>query len=106
MISAATSSLLLLTCFFPLPSSAQTAIANETTGQLTYPVLTKAKTPEEAGFSSEKLKAVDRLIEQDVKAGFPGAALILIKDGKIVKKEAYGYKQKYNGLSTLKHPKK
>ncbi|MCY8643165.1 penicillin binding protein PBP4B [Bacillus haynesii] len=106
MISTAASSLLLLTCFFPLPSSAQIAIANETKQRLTYPVLTKAKTPEEAGFSSEKLKAVDRLIEQDVKAGFPGAALILMKDGKIVKKEAYGYKQKYNGLTALKHPKK
>nr|MDH3155798.1 penicillin binding protein PBP4B [Bacillus licheniformis] len=105
MISAA-ASLLSLTCFFPLPSTAQTAIGNETKQRLTYPVLTKAKTPEEAGFSSKKLKAVDRLIEQDVKAGFPGGALILIKDGKIIKKEVYGYKQKYNGLIALKHPKK
>ncbi|MFY4774182.1 penicillin binding protein PBP4B [Metabacillus sp. RGM 3146] len=71
-----------------------------------YPSLQKAHSPEEAGFSSEKLKEIDRMIEKEVQDGFPGAALIVIKDGKIVKNSAYGYKKKYDGLTPLKHPQK
>ncbi|MFC0270241.1 penicillin binding protein PBP4B [Metabacillus herbersteinensis] len=67
-----------------------------------YPVLSKAKKPEEVGFSSEKLKKVDQLIEKEVAAGFPGAALIVIKDGKIVKNDSYGYKQKFDGHLPLR----
>ncbi len=40
--------------------------------------------------------AVDKQIESDVAAGFPGAVLLIIKDGKIVKNSAYGYKYRYN----------
>ncbi|MET3196042.1 penicillin binding protein PBP4B [Bacillus sp. OAE603] len=73
-----------------------------TQNHLQYPVLTKVKKPEEVGFSSEKLKKVDQLIEKEVAAGFPGAALIVIKDGKIVKNDSYGYKQKFDGHTPLK----
>jgi CubicO group peptidase (beta-lactamase class C family) len=69
-----------------------------------YPVLTKAKNPEEVGFSSNKLSKVDALIEKEVAAGFPGAALIVIKDGKLVKNDHYGYKQKFDGHTPLKKP--
>lgn len=70
------------------------------------PILKKAKRPEEAGFSSEKLKKVDQLIKNDIKDGFPGASIVIIKDGKIVKNDHYGYKKKYEGTELLKHPSK
>ncbi|WP_081412769.1 penicillin binding protein PBP4B [Fictibacillus gelatini] len=70
----------------------------------TYPVLTNAGDPEEAGFSAERLRKVDSLIECDVQAGFPGAVLLVVKDAKVVKHSAYGYKKKYEGLSKLEHP--
>jgi N-acetylmuramoyl-L-alanine amidase len=60
-----------------------------------YPTLEKGK-PEDIGFSKEKLEEVDKLIDKEVEKGFPGAALLIIKDGKIVKNTAYGYKRKYN----------
>ncbi|MGD7008232.1 penicillin binding protein PBP4B [Metabacillus sp. 84] len=69
-------------------------------------VLKEVKTPEDAGFSSFGLKRVDKLIEDEIQKGFPGAALIVIKDGKIVKNKTYGYKKKYNGLAILKNPEK
>lgn len=46
------------------------------------------------------------MIQNDIKAGFPGAALIIIKDGKIVHQKAYGYRQKYEGTTKLKSYKK
>ncbi|MGG3470439.1 penicillin binding protein PBP4B [Neobacillus pocheonensis] len=71
-----------------------------------FPVLSKAKHPEEVGFSSEKLKQVDEWIQQDVDNGFPGAALLIIKDGKVVKNTAYGYSKKYDGLMPMSHAEK
>ena len=38
---------------------------------------------------------VDKLIETEVAAGFPGAVLLVIKNGEIVKHSAYGYARKY-----------
>lgn len=74
--------------------------------QVRYPTLKKTNHPEDVGFSSQKLKKVDQLIEEDVKNGFPGAVLLIVKDGKIVKNTAYGYAKKYDGLTPLKHPQK
>lgn len=71
-----------------------------------FPVLSKAKHPEEVGFSSEKLKQVDEWIQQDVDNGFPGAVLLIIKDRKIVKNTAYGYAKKYDGLAPISHAEK
>ncbi|WP_411217760.1 penicillin binding protein PBP4B [Terribacillus saccharophilus] len=71
-----------------------------------YPTLKQAKSPAEAGFSEAGLKRVDELIEQDVANGFPGASLIIIKDGKIVKDAHYGYRQIYDGFDKLKNPQK
>lgn len=65
-----------------------------------YPELIMGK-PEQAGLSSEKLKKVDDLINNEVKAGFPGASLIIIKNGMIVKNTAYGYAKKYDGDKLL-----
>ncbi|WP_305728144.1 penicillin binding protein PBP4B [Bacillus sp. OV322] len=71
-----------------------------------YPVLKKVHKPEDAGFSSSKLKEVDSLIKNEIDNGFPGAVLLVIKDGKIVKNTAYGYAKKYDRGTLLKHPKK
>jgi len=38
---------------------------------------------------------VDEQIQNDVKQGFPGAVLVVVKNGKIVKNSAYGYARKY-----------
>ncbi len=65
-----------------------------------YPKLRQGK-PEEVGFSEEKLAKIDALIESEVEDGFPGAALLIAKDGKVIKKSAYGYKVKYDGDQLL-----
>lgn len=102
--SCALSSVLALSLLAPSASFAQPNAnpADRKPAATQYPTLTKAKKPEEVGFSSEKLEKVDQLIEKEVAAGFPGAALIVIKDGKIVKNESYGYKQKFDGHTPLK----
>lgn len=50
---------------------------------------------------------VDALIENDISNGFPGAVLLVIKDGNIIKHSAYGYKRKYaDGGELLVNPVK
>ncbi|MGQ8366999.1 penicillin binding protein PBP4B [Glaciecola sp. 1036] len=43
---------------------------------------------------------VDALIQEDIDNGFPGAVLLVLKDGKIIKHSAYGYQKRYdeNGM--------
>lgn len=53
-------------------------------------------TPEAVGMNSSKLALIDALINNDIKNGFPGAAIVIVKDGKIVKQSIYGYKLKYD----------
>lgn len=65
-----------------------------------YPELTTGK-PKDVGFSEKKLAELDDLINQEVKKGFPGAVLLIMKDGKIIKNTAYGYKLKYDGSKLL-----
>jgi N-acetylmuramoyl-L-alanine amidase len=38
---------------------------------------------------------VDKQIESDIEQGFPGAVLLVIKDGEVIKNTAYGYAKKY-----------
>ncbi|WP_026583478.1 penicillin binding protein PBP4B [Bacillus sp. J33] len=71
-----------------------------------YPTLSKATKPEDAGFSSKGLKEIDKLINKEIKNGFPGAVLIVIKDGRIVKNSAYGTAKIYEKSDQLKHPQK
>ncbi|MFJ5717834.1 penicillin binding protein PBP4B [Neobacillus sp. NPDC093127] len=61
-----------------------------------YDQVTRAKAPEDVGFSSEKLSKIDDYINQQVESGFPAAAMIVVKDGKVVKESAYGYLKKYD----------
>jgi len=48
-----------------------------------------------------RFKNVDNFINQDIKNGFPGAVLVVIKDGKILKNTAYGYARKYDDGGAL-----
>jgi N-acetyl-anhydromuramyl-L-alanine amidase AmpD/CubicO group peptidase (beta-lactamase class C family) len=54
---------------------------------------------------SQRFAKVDKLINSDVDAGFPGAVLLVLKDGKIIKRSAYGYARKFaDGGQALQHP--
>ena len=61
-----------------------------------YDQITNADAPEQVGFSTEKLNKIDDYINQQINDGFPAAAVIVVKDGKIVKESAYGYLKKYD----------
>ena len=50
---------------------------------------------ESAGFALAQLEQLDALIEREVTQGFPGAVLLIAKDGKIIKHAAYGYASRY-----------
>ncbi len=68
-----------------------------------YPVLTSAP-PEKAGFNVEKLNRLDRWIQQQVDAGYPGMNVVVIKDNQIVLQKAWGYAKKYEGSRLDTHP--
>lgn len=69
-----------------------------------YPQLTDS-TAESAGVSYTKLATLDKLINYEIAQGFPGAVLVIVKDGKVIKETAYGYASRYgtDGLE-LKQP--
>ncbi|MBI3004662.1 MAG: serine hydrolase [Ignavibacteriales bacterium] len=58
-----------------------------------YPKLTlRDGLPEEAGFNSQKLKLVDDVINSAAKdSAFPGAVLLVAKDGIVVYNKGYGF---------------
>lgn len=59
--------------------------------QIPYPTLIDASAEYRDAF-----RKVDALIEQDIADGFPGAVLVVVKDGKIIKQTAYGYAKRYD----------
>jgi len=67
---------------------------------VTYATLEKGSA-RRAGFSQKKLKELDKFIEKEVKEGFPGAVLLVAKDGKIIHEKAYGYRKKYDSKGKL-----
>lgn len=48
------------------------------------------KQQKDAPYSAETLEIVDQLLTAETEAGFPGAQLVIIKDGKMIKDSAYG----------------
>ena len=60
-----------------------------------FPKLVTGKASQQ-GFSNKKLKLIDQLITKEIERGFPGAVLLVAKNGKIVKNTAYGYSYRYN----------
>jgi len=67
-----------------LPESAKINIT------IPYPVLENETSKHKQQFSK-----VDALIAADIEQGFPGAVLLVLKDGKIIKNTAYGYARKF-----------
>src|SRR5690606_31908886 len=48
--------------------------------------------PEDAGFSSERLAHIDRMLEEHVRDGrIPGAVAMIVRNGKIVYHKSFGY---------------
>lgn len=47
------------------------------------------------GFNQNKLEEIDKVINAEVKNGFPGAGLCVVRKNAIVKLSSYGYKLKY-----------
>jgi len=58
----------------------------------------------EEDFDTEYLSYIDTFIESEIDKGFPGAVLLVMKDGKVVKHTAYGYKLKYENGIELSNP--
>jgi len=57
--------------------------------------LPKAKTPEEVGLSSERLKRISAGFQADVDKGMiPGAVLMIVRKGKVAYYEAFGYQDR------------
>lgn len=55
-------------------------------------------------FTEEELSQLDTYIYSEVEDGFPGAVLLIMKNGEIVKNTAYGNAAIYDGLETLETP--
>lgn len=68
-----------------------------------YPELVYGE-PKDLGLKNDAFKTVDNLINAEVKEGFPGATLIVVKDGKIIKNTAYGVKMLWDGYNKVKNP--
>ena len=56
-----------------------------------YPVLA-----DNSAAYTNAFREVDKQIQHDVDNGFPGAVLLVIKDGEIIKHDAYGYALRYD----------
>lgn len=70
-----------------------------------YPVLTHAQ-PESVGFNVKKLNNMDRWIQQQIEAGYPGMNVLVIKNNHIVFQKAWGYAKKYEGSHLTSEPVK
>src|SRR5471030_905741 len=57
--------------------------------------LPKVQSPEEVGFSSPRLKRLtDRIKEGVDKSELPGAVLMIVRNGKVVMNESFGFRDK------------
>ncbi|WP_214000773.1 penicillin binding protein PBP4B [Arsukibacterium sp.] len=69
------------------PATAKLTIA------VPYPELSQQ--PVAPTVNSRQFRKIDQLIAKEVAAGFPGAVLLIVKDGRIIKETAYGYALRY-----------
>src|SRR5215467_10058866 len=61
--------------------------------------LPRAK-PEEVGISSERLARIDSVLKSDIEAGrIPGAVIAIARHGKLVKLDAYGFRDKAGNVA-------
>lgn len=57
--------------------------------------------------NQNRFKKVDELIQQDINDGFPGAVLLVVQNGEIIKRSAYGDARQYaDGGELLPSPQK
>ncbi|MGE5589882.1 MAG: serine hydrolase [Bacillota bacterium] len=64
------------------------------------PVTLSYGTPEKAGMMPEYIDQMDAAVQSGITAGrFPGAVVIVVKDGMVVKHQAYGYALQYKNLT-------
>lgn len=57
-------------------------------------------TPDQAGFSAERLARIGAVLKQDIDDGkLPGAVLAIARDGKLVYLEAFGFRDKAAGIA-------
>ncbi len=61
---------------------------------LPYPALITG-TPEDAGIDSSAFEKIDRMIQTDVSNGFPGASLAVIRNGRLIYSNQWGYLNAY-----------
>lgn len=95
--------LFILLCLSPSPPNAKSN-TNTMQAKKNYFTQLQKGLPEDVGISSERLKVVDECITTEISRGFPGAVLVIIKDGKIIKDSAYGFAKRYDGHSELSQP--
>ena len=74
------------------------SIDSELKISIPYPSLASAASPSALGID---FSALDQLIQNDVDNGFPGASIVVIHQGKIVKQSAYGFALKYTASGDL-----
>jgi len=60
-----------------------------------FPKLSKG-IAKDVGFSKKKLAKIDQLINKEIDDGFPGATLVIVKNGKIIKETAYGFSSRFD----------
>ncbi len=60
-----------------------------------YPTLLEG-TPEEVGIDPEVFEIIDSIVESDVEYGFSSAQMSVIKDGKLIYENTWGYKKLYD----------
>jgi N-acetylmuramoyl-L-alanine amidase len=63
--------------------------------QLQITILYPSLVEEDSAKSKFDFSKVDALIEQDIANGFPGAVLLVLHEGKVIKHSAYGHAKKY-----------
>lgn len=73
--------------------------------RIAYPALITGS-PEQAGFSAAGLRRIDRVLEDEVQKGFPGAVLLVMRNGRIVKQTAYGWAKMYEQTQLLPEAKR
>jgi N-acetylmuramoyl-L-alanine amidase len=61
-----------------------------------YPTITQPTTPaSNASTKVHDFSKVDAFIQNDIENGFPGAVLLVLHKGKVIKRSAYGFARKY-----------
>ncbi len=69
-----------------------TGLFEEGTGFLTEKVRLSYQSPLEVGMSPEKLKAIDRIVEEGLKEkAFPGCQVLVAKNGAVIYEKSFGF---------------